>query len=407
MSTRRIYSYSLLFCLPVTALLVTEISAAVIHGEVKALLQKTEPGGDGPFDPDGSPAFEITRVTNGSLTVLSTGNGGDLELTLADSGGTLASSNDGFALISTSENGRVLPGDTAVTYATTAMRRFGGPGTWDDKMAIIMSPSPVGGEFNVNTNFAYFPQSEFIGGHFDDASTTDETNLDATGGLVYGANFLDVNDGTYLVDYTYPVSGSIDGRTDGILLACSAKNEDNYAMTRVNVGNAYNDGSFQILDRDNGNDGDGATPAFENDDVSWVYLPIGDPSAAALGRIDNEGDTIIGSGAYTVTNTRPGEWFLSVDGYAPSRATLIVTGAGDSQAGEDNIVTFEAGTLSSVDGWYIQSRDIPSMDLEGLGVDAPAFSFAVFVPEPTSTALCGIAVAFLCVRVRSSDHLVA
>ena len=207
------------------------------------------------------------------------------------------------------------------------------------------------------------------------------------------------NEGIYtlrLGGFNAPGTGVSATSQNGILLVTGGKNEDNYSLSRAN-----GDGSFTIISKDNGVDSTG----FENDPAGFVYIPLDQPGTVALGRIDAEGDTILGSGAFTVAKGGTGQWFLSSPGFNPTNSTLLISPEGlTTSAGtfsQDNIWSYQWDAANV--RWVIEGRDIPggattNPALQNLSVNEAAFSF-VLVPEP-STGLFGVGGLLLALRRR-------
>ncbi len=206
--------------------------------------------------------------------------------------------------------------------------------------------------------------------------------------LSTGANFIDNavhtgNDPDTLGAYQLILSdigndtGATDATQEGLLFASSSRNENNFVSTRV-----IGVDTFEIVNKDNAD----PTLRYEEDSFFFVYVPFDTPDAIAMGHIDNEGDTLVGSGSYSISQLQDGEWFLSVPGANPDTATLILTGSSEDDNAMNNIISFELGTNNSVYGWTIQMRNINDlntnptggMPLEGVAADTAAFSFAVF-----------------------------
>ena len=314
------------------SVMATCASAAIIHGSTEAASQ------DNSYT-----AFTVTQSYGGTIAISSMGNAGDMEVSFQDTGGNYLTFyeranivaegvvNSGWGIATTAQNGRVDGLSTAENlwsgdpyalskaYGTTGFRPRNL--TSGQVPAIIMDIAATAApgnsdEWNVNTTVAVFPRDEFIGGYYGDTtqsgSTLADPNvapgvLDAYAGITLGTevipgNFIDVADNggeyPYTGAYSFILSGlgddtdQTDATRNGLLFASSAKNENNFTTTRV----AGVD-TFEIFVKDDAE----PTLRLEEDDFYFVYIPLGHEETAAMGRIDNEGDTMIGSGSYVIT----------------------------------------------------------------------------------------------------------
>ncbi len=152
----------------------------------------------------------------------------------------------------------------------------------------------------------------------------------------------------------------VDSLSDGVLMVCGGKNEDNYASTGIK-----HDGSgWLVAVRDNGFDGSGT----EQDPFNFVYIPYGTEGVTA-GVITGCGGILNGTGDFSVRQTVGGEYRLEIDEGRPGAGVLLVNGSIDGYA-MDNIVTYEG----EGDGWLVQSRDLPNAVLQGM--NSVCFTFA-------------------------------
>jgi hypothetical protein len=336
----------------------------------------------------------------------------------------------GIMMVSLSQNGRSNQGGTInanPAFATPAIQLQGNLGTPNPSWGGYASSINVsnnnagagsGSEWNANQAVAYFPYSRFIGAWATNGThgATDTNNNNALTGFVSSSAGLTLGSGatdpgTFNVfDSTGGTAGQYNVRLgglsagvsfgpggspitsvaassqNGVLLVTGGKNEDNYALSQAN-----SDGSFTILTRDNGADGFSG----ENDPAAFVYVPLNHQDTAAVGRIDAEGDTIIGSGIFTVTKGATGEWFLSTPGFTDANSVLIISPEGSSIAGTnraDNIWSYQWDSTNT--RWVIQGRDIPASGtttpgLQDLTANEPAFSF-VLIPTPGAATLMGL-----------------
>jgi len=263
------------------------------------------------------------------------------------------------------DNGEEAPLD-GVRYATATAFDVA---SWN--YTIGLHDAPSGSEYNQNVAAAYFPfEGGWKCGHaLNSVNNGPITVLRSSPGLALEDAFIDNTNGTY----TLAIPG-VDGRTDGVLLVCGGRNEDNFALSKVNA-----NGSWTIYCHDNGVNGD----SHETDPVAFAYVPTG-LTGVVVGRFDAEGDAILGGG-FSVTHTGTGTFELSIPGRAPDTGVLIVSPEGGESHNQDNIVTYQA----SGSGWTIQTRDLSDSAttpaLEDLAADQPVCSFAFF-PSPMAGA---------------------
>ena len=337
---------------------------------------------------------------------------------------------NGIMMVSLSENGRSNQGiggaaiGAGLGFATPAVQfdanigsTWGGWGSSINLGNTAITGAASGDEWNANQAIGYFKYSEFLGGLVSNGShgsNNANNNLvmtshaSASAGFTVGSGATDPgtfttfdstgNSGFYtlrLGGFNAPGTGVAATSQNGILLTTGGKNEDNYALSSANL-----DGTFTLISKDNGSDGF----SFENDPVGFVYIPLDQPGTVALGRIDAEGDTIIGSGEFTIAKGGTGQWYLTSPGLNPDNSTLLISPEGAIVSGTtraDNIWSYQwdAANLR----WVIEGRDIPGSatatpGLQNLGANEPAFSF-VLVPEP-STGLLGVGGLLLALRRR-------
>jgi len=288
-------------------------------------------------------------------------NGGDYYVRIgADPADDVA---DGVLISCVREDGRDFGGGDQ--YATSGVVMDG-----SGHYFISVSDAPSGNELNSNVAAAYFPFADgWLCGVVGNSTNNGKmTTLHGSDGLSLGDEFVDVA-GTS-GEYTLNLPG-VDSQTDGVLLVCGSKNEDNYALSKANA-----DGSWTIYCHDNGGSGTNS----ENDGVAFAYVPT-NIARTVVGKFDAEGDALIGSG-YVVTNIAPGIYRLSVTGYTPDTTILMVSPEGGESANADNIVNYKA------DGndWLISTRDIAGMAPEQLDANEPVCSFALFSALQTITA---------------------
>lgn len=335
--------------------------------------------------------------------------------------------NNGMLMASIRQNGRSNGGSTPTVisnglgYATPAIQvrpntgtGFTGLGTSINLSNANITGAGSGAEWNADQSYGYFPYSEFLGGWatngtHDDANGAGVNNgaltafAASTAGLTIGSDATDPgtfnvfdNTGTTGV-YTLrlgnlnaarPGLSSVPATSqNGILLVIGGKNEDNYALSEANA-----DGSFSMICKDNGTNG----TSYENDPVAFTYVPLNHPDFTAIARVDGEGDTIVGSGTYTVTKGGTGEWYISAPGVDDLNSVLLISPEGGVAGGNrsDNIWNFEWDNANT--RWVVQSRDLPGSatadpGLQNMAANEAAFSFVIApIPAPGASALLGL-----------------
>jgi hypothetical protein len=236
-------------------------------------------------------------------------------------------------------------------------------------------------EYNVNVAGAFFPFTNYLGGWArnasgvnGDATHTNDT-LTASPGLFYGINYIELGGGQGIVDLR---NKGIDSRTDGILLVTGAKDENNFALSQVNV----TDGTWNLFLHDQST---GTAGNYEQDPVAFVFIPKYATNLVS-GRVNGDGTIDAYSGnspQFTVDLTGTGTYSLQILGRGPANGVLLISPEGGGTYNLDNIVSYQA--TAAGDGWVIQSRDTPACGLQtvnnGAGDTEPAFDF-VYIPAP-------------------------
>ncbi len=254
-------------------------------------------------------------------------------------------------------------------FCTAAIHSSIGEGSY----FIPVFNTPDGAEYNSDVAAGFFDYTRWLGGYArNSGDTTGGVNdlLTASAGIALGTHFVEKGSGAFTVDLR---SFGIDSRTDGVLLVCGGRNEDNYALSQAND----SDGTWNVWVKDNGADKD----AFEQDPVAFVFVPKTNTSVIC-GKFQGNGAILIHSGGrapFSVTNLATGVWRLQIDGQTPQSGVLLVSPEGGTSVSQDNIVTFEAAG----DGWLIQSRDLPQSPP---GLQTPAGPVASFVFIPVAGA---------------------
>jgi hypothetical protein len=200
-----------------------------------------------------------------------------------------------------------------------------------------------------------------------------------------GTQFVDGGNGTFTLNLSGVTGVPANASQNGLLLVAGGKNEDNYSLSQANA-----DGTFTILNRDNGANGTGT----EQDGVAFVYVPAGTAGLTA-GRVRGDATTVagVGSGTFTATADGTGAVLLQIPGVTSEHAgVFLVSPEGGGTLNFDNVVSYEWDATRT--GWVVQTRDIDGASvpiLESVGAE-PMFSF-VFVPVPEPTTVLGYAAA--------------
>ena len=244
-----------------------------------------------------------------------------------------------------------------------------------DQFVMSSASAPAGSELNINTAFGMFPYDQWIAAitSLNDSSVE---ILQATAGIEMGLNkeiYEEAGAGSFLIDLQ---SLGAEPST-GILLASSARNEDNFTVTLPNTGSGF----FYVLSKDNGTSG-GST---EYDAISFVFIPlaeVGSKGLVAMGRVKQNGQSDIGNGSYTITQPDPAlsRWHLDIPAYSDERGTLLVSPEASELPQHDDIISFE---YDAEEGhWIIEKRDLTTLELEPHPAENFAFSFAFFTNTP-------------------------
>lgn len=322
----------------------------------------------------------VTVTTPLSINGLSIRNGsnrGDLNVQIG--AGFSDDAANGVLMSCVSENGRDNgeagnPGNNFCTTTMDSSRTGNNTGAY----FISLFNAPAGAEFNINVAAAFFPYTNWLGGLARNSLSLNGGSNDlftGSSGLVLGTHFVDEGGGVSTVNLT---GLGINSETSGVLLVTAGKNEDNYALSKVNT-----NGTWTVYVKDNGSD----TDATEQDPVAFVFIPKTNTMVVS-GRFRGDGTPLMFSGAtpqFAVTNTGIGNWRLTIPGYSPASGVFVLSAEGGLSQNQDNIVSYEPDG----DGWIIQSRDLPpnppSLQTPGNGLQ-PVTSF-VFIPASTTVTL--------------------
>ncbi len=312
----------------------------------------------------GSAAFSTPESNKGDYDV-GFGTGNDL-----DRGVAIVSPRN--AARTNSNEGNTGGNTSGDLYATVCINR---PPSKVDLIATAHG-SPSGPEINYDVATAFFPfDAGFVASHaLNSVNNGPIDQLIATPGINLGSEFIDspLSNGVYQVDLTrFDADGS-----NGVLIACGGKNEDNFALSR-NLGN----GLYEVICKDNGDDGTGS----ENDPVAFVYLPYNTVGLTA-GRVaqDNVSTTVIsGTSGFSASSISNGRVLLTIDGITSEDAGALLLCAEAPSAASDNIIVCEWSESDL--GYIVESLDLPGMTPEhsnGLAM----FSFA-YIPVTTGDGI--------------------
>ena len=337
-----------------------------------------------------TPAVAVTIKPGATPNISIRGhNRGDIDM--AFSADFTKDNVNGVMISSVTQNGRNNAsggGPDGITYATSHSEISGG-GFFLPIQSTSGGIEPAG-EFNINVAAAWFPYGEgWLGAHASAGATNGGPLTTFLGhpsirsGSVLefedlGGGLSKLNIGA-LQSHGVPATSS-----NGVLLVIGGKNEGNFALSTDNA-----DGSFSLSVKDNASNN---PIGYEQDGVAFVYVPVaavGRGHVKAVGRVQSDGSSEIGSGNYTITKQGTGEWLLTIPGQTESTGTLIISAEGGKHPADvtpvpnntDNFVCYEWNPALS--GWVIQSRDLSPATLEdGATVDEDMFSFVFLTTEP-------------------------
>ncbi len=325
--------------------------------------------------------------TPASVTVTRVGGFGPW-VTVIDAGGDQTNRGDyvvdfltgndqnlGVLIVGPYNDARSEPNVTPSPYYATVSHARTTSGT--NRYYVAVHSSPGGVEVNYNATLAYFPIADGwkTGGFYNSTNGGTITLLVAPAEIAL-SNPFDPNLPNYpsvLIDNANGVFdlrlANINMNRDGVLLVCSGKNEDNYALVGVRP-----NGNGVIVNRDNGADGS----TTEQDPAAFVFIPEGTPGVT-MGRITATGRVLLKQGDVTVQMigqpTTNGTFRLTIAGESPSTGTLLACPYSElSGATVDNAVF----VAPDGDGWILTTRDLPGMSLQDLSSGDIFCHFAFF-----------------------------
>lgn len=334
------------------------------------------------IDTGNTPESVVFTVGAGSSSgfVIEGGNRGDIDVSF----GFENDVDSGILFSSVAQNGRdnSATGDPGgISYAISGVEFSGGARSGKFYIPLFATAGSAlnsGSEVNQNVSAAFFPFAEgWIGGTAKNSSNNAAMSSVQSGNdlaenrVLLDTHFTDLAspNGQYALD----LSAFGYDSSEGVLLTCGGKNENNFALSRANA-----DGTFSLFVKDVASNGTGG----ENDPIAFVFIPtsaVGSHRLVASGRVNQDASTDVTGGTFSVTKGGTGEWFLTIPGQSGTTGTLLVSPCRGEDTDEtvDNFVTSEWDASNS--RWVVQSRDIPGSTLE----DAPLsgtdiFEFAFF-----------------------------
>ncbi|MCW1915535.1 hypothetical protein OJ996_18255 [Luteolibacter sp. GHJ8] len=369
------------------ALATPGLTFALEHGSLNVVQLNTTNNNQTTVDP----AVAVTIKPGATPGIHVRGhNRGDIDMQFGDN---FATNNvNGVMITSVTENGRNNVsggGPNGTTYATSHSEISGG-GFYLPIQSTSGGTEPAG-EFNINVAAAWFPYAEgWLGAHASAGSTnggpltTFLSHPSIRSGV--GMEFTDLSGGLASLNLSALQSHGVPATSaNGVLLVIGGKNEGNFALSSDNA-----DGSFSISVKDNASNN---ATAYEQDGLAFAYAPVaaaGRGHVKAVGRVQSDGSSEVGSANYTITKLAGvGQWLLQIPGQTESTGTLIIsadggkppTGVTPVPNNTDNFVCYQWDTAQS--GWVIQSRDLSPATLEdGATADEDMFSFVFLTKEP-------------------------
>jgi len=272
----------------------------------------------------------VTGLTPGVSVVASqNANTGDFDLT-----SDVVSFTRGFGILIPTVIGNRTGSDvvTAENYS----------GFNDRIQGAATAPSPAGGEANTDFGVVFFPHAAnngTIGGFYVPGGATPEAIVPrgVTATLERGAS-LDTND----QDGVFKLTLGGASPSQGLLFTVGSSNEDNVANST-----AQSDGSWIIGVRDNGSTQFGGPETFEDDDFSFVYIPMDMPNLVAGEVTDGAGATVgMSAGNFTLTREGVGTYRLSVDGVSAAENVLLLEATASNAV---DVLGLGPDTINTVD----------------------------------------------------------
>jgi hypothetical protein len=230
-----------------------------------------------------------------------------------------------------------------------------------------------GAELNSDISAAYFDFTRYTGAWV----RNDGASIISAG---TGAGTIHV---TKNEDYTYTITiDGVNSTEDGVLLVTGGDNKPIYATAH-----ALADGSGWVV----GVHGTGTNGYnYVDEDFGFTYVPKGNTDTV-FGQVNSDGSSSIANGDYEITKIGTGEYKLVIDGYTPADGALVLSAEGLDGANIDNIVSYQP--TEEGDGWIIQTRDMPSGELEDAGLTTNPESLTDGLLDDPGASYVGASVA--------------
>ncbi|MEM8954445.1 MAG: right-handed parallel beta-helix repeat-containing protein [Verrucomicrobiota bacterium] len=332
-----------------------------------------------------SPSFSVSFTgseTNRVTLLPGSSNSGDYQISVDPPGSRL----DGVLITTPAKNG-----SDSVRYPTVSPYPLFSAGFPRTFVIPVHEPAQFSRiEDNIDVGFVFFSWPDFVGAYAGNGGVNGGPLLESDfrgWNVELGQELVDEGGGVFTVNLT--LSNHPERASDkGILLVTSAKQENNYALSRAN-----SDGTYTIYSHDNGVD----KANYERDPISFAFIPInhGRSDIPAMGRIRGDGSPVtdgngdpIAAGDFTITKGPTGIWYLTIPGRTNLNGTLVLSPEGNAGNGPDNIWSYEWDSQNQ--RFVIESRDIPTnasslpaTSPQNIGASTPAFSF-LYAASPRS-----------------------
>ena len=209
-------------------------------------------------------------------------------------------------------------------------------------------------EYNFDFSAAWFPYTKYYGGWLANSTAVNGGVNDQFIGnpnLTFGPSGVNVQQevsGNTVINLT---NLGLDARSNAVMICCGGKNEENYAVSKVN----WTSGAWTVTCRDDQSGG------AEQDYIAWVAIPLNNTNGLIAGMFAASLNPAIGVNAvnelqnapFTATKTATGTYHLTIPGASPTAGVLLISGSEDGANNGDNIVSYQANG----NGWDITTMD--------------------------------------------------